>query len=432
MSCPTKLVIVGGGFAGLELAKSLRTSEMEITLIDRTNHHLFQPLLYQVATAGLSPEDIAAPIRGVLRRCKNIRVIMDEVTGIDVEAKQVVTTKMTYPYDKLVLATGARHSYFGNDHWEKHAVGLKSLDDALALRKSILSSFEIAEQLPADSEYRTASLCFAVVGAGPTGVEMAGAIAELARFTLPNEFRKFDPSKAHVVLVEAGPRILPTFHPSLSAKAMKHLRDLGVEIRLNSAVSHVAEDHIIVGGEKLSTRTVVWAAGNNASPLGKMLGTEVDRMGRVLVNQDLSVIGNPDIFVIGDLAHFKGKDGNPLPGVSPVAIQQGKHVARNLRRWSQGLPPLPFHYFDKGSMATIGRHAAVADLRGLRFGGLLAWLGWLFVHLIFLVGFRNRLAVLMHWAYAYFTRRKAGRLIHGGSEVLIYPKATNPSPILNG
>ncbi|MFQ3577467.1 MAG: NAD(P)/FAD-dependent oxidoreductase [Verrucomicrobiia bacterium] len=429
MSKTTKLVIVGGGFAGLELAKSLHTSGMEVTLIDRTNHHLFQALLYQVATAGLSPEDIAAPLRAVLRKKKNIRVIMDEVIDIDTERKEVVTTKERYPFDKLVLASGARHSYFGNDHWEEHAIGLKTLDDALALRKKILSGFEIAEQLPPDSEQRSALLTFVVVGAGPTGVEMAGAIAELARFTLRNEFRKVDPAKARVVLVEAGPRVLPTFHPSLSLKAMKHLQDLGVEVHLNAPVSHVAEDHVVAGGKRLPTGTVVWAAGNKASPLGGMLKAELDSMGRVVVNEDLTVVGQPDVYVIGDLAHFKGKDGKPLPGVSPVAIQQGKLVALNLRRAQQGRSPLPFRYFDKGSMATIGRHAAVADLRGLRFGGFFAWLGWLFVHLIFLVGFRNRVAVLMHWAYAYFTRRKAGRLIHAGIRIKEPPKAPEPAPI---
>jgi NADH dehydrogenase len=405
-----RVVIIGAGFAGLNLAKALARQPVDLLVIDRTNHHLFQPLLYQVATAGLSPGEIAAPLREILARQANARVVLAEVTGIDTGRRIVTAGGHDFSYDFLAVATGARHSYFGHPEWETHAPGLKTLGDALDLRRRILGAFERAE-LTGDPAERDACLRFVVVGGGPTGVEMAGAIAELARFTLDREYRRIRPADARVLLVEAGKRILPAFPEKLSATATRQLERLGVEVRCGQSVTRVDAGGVRLGDLSLATRTVVWAAGNEGSPLGRMFGAKLDRAGRVIVAPDLSVPGHPRVFVLGDLAHCADEDGNPLPGVSPVAIQQGRHTASNIRRLLEGGETVPFRYFDKGSMATIGRNAAVASIGSMAFGGVAAWLAWLLVHLVFLIGFRNRAAVLLRWIHAYFTYRKGARII---------------------
>ena len=407
------VVIVGGGFGGLYAAKELAGKAVRVTLIDRTNHHLFQPLLYQVATAGLSPADIAQPIRHILKDARNIEVVLGEVDRIDTNSKQVHTTdKLTYPYDYLIVAAGARHSYFGHDEWEGFAPGLKNLEDVIELRRRILSAFEAAEVSSSEEDRRTA-LTFTVVGAGPTGVEMAGAIAELARRTLSKDFRRIDPRAARVLLLDGAPRILPTFPEDLSRSALAQLESMGVEVRTGKTVKDVSNRGVTVNEEFIASRTVVWAAGNAAAPIAKSLGAETDRAGRVLVNEDLSVPGHPEIFAIGDMACFKHQTGQPLPGVSPAAMQMGRHATKNILFLIRGDKPKPFRYFDKGSMATIGRNKAIADLKFARFGGFLAWLSWLFVHLIFLVGLRNRLLVLFQWTWTYFTFGRGARLIYG-------------------
>ena len=404
-------MIVGAGFGGLEAAKKLAGEDVAVTVIDRTNYHLFQPLLYQVATAALSPSDIAAPIRAVLSKGRNIEVVLAEVRTIDVQAKKMkMSDGSELAYDFLILATGARHSYFGHDEWEKLAPGLKSLEDAIEVRRRLLMAFEYAERIT-DEAARKAAMTFVIIGGGPTGVEMAGAIAEIARYTLAKDFRHIDPSQARVILVEGEPRLLAAFPEDLSAKALKQLVDLGVEVRLGVHATSVTEDGLQVGDQLIPCRVKIWAAGNNASPLGRTLGAPVDRVGRILVNNDLTIPNHPEVQVIGDLANFSHQTGHPLPGVSPVAMQQGRHAGRNILSMLRGGKPQAFHYFDKGSMATIGRHKAVADLRFLHLSGLLAWLAWLFVHIIFLVGFRNRLLVLMQWAWAYFSFDKGARLI---------------------
>jgi NADH:ubiquinone reductase (H+-translocating) len=409
----TRVVIVGGGFAGLDAAKELANKNVRVTVIDRTNHHLFQPLLYQVATGGLSPADIAQPIRHILKEAKNIEVVMAEVDRIDVDAKQVHTTAAAiFPYDYLVVAAGARHSYFGNDEWERFAPGLKTLEDAIELRRRILNAFETAEMTNSDED-RRAALTFVVVGGGPTGVEMAGAVAELARRTLAEDFRRIDPRGTRVLLVEGVARILPAFREDLSRSAQKQLESLGIEVRTGAMVKDVTKQGVRVDGEFIPTRTVIWAAGNAASPIGRSLGADTDRAARVIVNEDLSVPGHPEVFAIGDMVCFRYQTGQPLPALSPVAMQMGRHAAKNILSLLQGQKPAPFRYFDKGTMATIGRNRAVADLKFIRFGGYLAWLSWLFVHLIFLVGLRNRLLVLFQWTWAYFTFGRGARLIYG-------------------
>ena len=408
-----RVVIVGGGFGGLYTAKELAGKEVAVTVIDRTNHHLFQPLLYQVATAGLSPADIAQPIRHILKDAKNIDVVMGEVDRIDPHLRQVHTTmNLTYPYDYLVVAAGARHSYFGHDEWEGLAPGLKNLEDALELRRRILNAFEAAE-MASSEEDRRAALTFVVVGAGPTGVEMAGAVAELARRTLAEDFRRIDPRATRVLLFEGGPRILPAFREGLSRSALKQLESMAIEVRTGAMVKDVTNQGVRVNEEFISCRTVIWAAGNVAAPIGKSLGAETDRAGRVLVNEDLSVAGHPEIFAIGDMAFFKYQTGQPLPALSPVAMQMGRHAAKNILSLMQGRKPASFRYFDKGTMATIGRNKAIADLKFVRFGGYFAWLSWLFVHLIFLIGLRNRLLVFFQWTWAYFTFGRGARLIYG-------------------
>ena len=404
------VVIVGAGFGGLEAAKKLACQDVRVTVIDRTNYHLFQPLLYQVATAALSPADIAAPVRAILSKCKNMEVILAEVQSVDVAAKKIKTTDMEIPYDFLILATGARHSYFGHNEWEKLAPGLKSLEDAIELRRRLLMAFEYAEKIT-DEAARKAAMTFVIIGGGPTGVEMAGAIAEIARYTLAKDFRHIDPSQARVILIEGERRLLASFPEDLSASAMKQLVDLGVEVRTAVRATNLTETGLQVGDEFIPCRVKIWAAGNNASFVGKTLGVAVDRVGRVMVDDDLTIPGHPEVQVIGDLANFSHQTGQPLPGVSPVAMQQGRHAARNILRMIKNREPRPFRYWDKGSMATIGRNKAVADLNFVHLSGLPAWLVWLFVHIIFLVGFRNRLAVLFQWAWAYFTFNAGARLI---------------------
>ena len=407
-----KIVIIGAGFGGLAAAKILAGAPVDVTVIDRSNHHLFQPLLYQVATAALSPAQIAQPIRHILRDARNVTVSMDEVVRIDPDAQQVIATDRAYRYDYLILATGARHSYFGNPQWEKDAPGLKSIDDALEIRRRMLLAFEQAEKTD-DPELRRKSLTFVVIGAGPTGVEMAGSIGEVARYTMVQDFRRIDPSHARIILIDAAPRVLPTFDESLSQSALKQLERIGVEVRVNTGVKGVTPDGVQLENEFIPSSTIVWAAGNAASPLGKQLGGETDRAGRVNITPDLTVPGHPNIFVIGDLACFTHQGGKPLPGVSPVAMQQGRHAARNILASINGSPMKPFHYLDKGSMATIGRHAAVADVRGFRITGFTAWLAWLFVHLVFLIGFRNRVLVFIQWAWSYLNYYRGARLITG-------------------
>jgi NADH dehydrogenase, FAD-containing subunit len=405
-----RVVIVGAGSGGLEAAKKFACQDVRVTVIDRTNYHLFQPLLYQVATAALSPADIAAPVRGILSKCKNIEVILAEVESVDIEARKIKTTDMEIPYDFLILATGARHSYFGHNEWEKLAPGLKSLEDAIELRRRLLMAFEYAEKITDDAA-RKAAMTFVIIGGGPTGVEMAGAIAEIARYTLAKDFRHIDPSQARVILIEGEPRLLASFPEDLSASATKQLVDLGVEVRTGVRATNLTEAGLQLGDEFIPCRVKIWAAGNNASFVGKTLGVPVDRVGRVMVNDDLTIPGHPEVQVIGDLANFSHQNGQPLPGVSPVAMQQGRHAAKNILRMIKNREPQRFRYWDKGSMATIGRHRAVADLNFVRLSGLPAWLVWLFVHIIFLVGFRNRLAVLFQWAWAYFTFNAGARLI---------------------
>ena len=404
------VVIVGAGFGGLEAAKLLIKEPVRMTVIDRTNHHLFQPLLYQIATAALSPADIAAPIRGILGRCKNTEVILGEVKSVNVEARTVNTGDREIPYDYLILATGARHSYFGHDEWEKLAPGLKSLEDAIEIRRRLLLAFEYAEKMTDEAE-KKAAMTFVIIGGGPTGVEMAGAIAEIARYTLAKDFKHIDPSSARVVLVEGDKRVISAFPEDLSAKALEQLKELGVEVHTGVHATNLTEAGLQVGDEFIPCRVKIWAAGNIASFVGKTTGAPVDRAGRVIVNDDLTIPGHPEVQVIGDLANFSHDGGKPLPGVSPVAMQQGRHAARNILAMMNDEKPQRFRYWDKGSMATIGRNRAVADLHWFHLSGLPAWLAWLFVHIIFLVGFRNRLAVLIQWAWAYVTFNKGARLI---------------------
>ena len=410
MNSKPHVVIIGAGFGGLEAAKKLACKDVRVTVIDRTNYHLFQPLLYQVATAALSPADIAAPIRGILSKCGNIDVILAEVESVDTEAKKVKTVDLQIDYDYLILATGARHSYFGHSEWEKLAPGLKSLEDAVELRRRILMAFEYAEKT-ADEAARKAAMTFVIIGGGPTGVELAGAIAEISRHTLARDFRHINPSEARVILLEGDPRLLAAFPPDLSESARKQLTDLGVEVRTGTRATNLTEAGVQIGDEFIPCRVKIWAAGNNASFVGKTLGAPADRVGRVIVNDDLTMPRHPEVQVIGDLASFSHQTGEPLPGISPVAMQQGRHAARNVLAMIKGRKPQRFHYWDKGTMATIGRNKAVADLKFMHLSGLPAWLAWLFVHIIFLVGFRNRLLVLIQWAWAYLTFDKGARLI---------------------
>jgi NADH:quinone reductase (non-electrogenic) len=410
MNSKPHVVIIGAGFGGLEAAKKLACKDVRVTVIDRTNYHLFQPLLYQVATAALSPADIAAPIRAILSKCRNVEVILAEVESVDVNAKKVKTVDLQIDYDYLILATGSRHSYFGHSEWEKLAPGLKSLEDAVELRRRILMAFEYAEKIT-DEKARREAMNFVIIGGGPTGVELAGAIAEISRHTLARDFRHINPSEARVILIEGDSRLLAAYPPDLSGSARKQLTDLGVEVRTNTRATNLTEAGVHIGDEFIPCRVKIWAAGNNASFVGKTLGVPADRAGRVIVNEDLTVPGHPEVQVIGDLANFTHQTGEPLPGISPVAMQQGRHAARNVLAMTKGRKVQRFRYWDKGTMATIGRNKAVADLRFLHLSGRLAWLAWLFVHIVFLVGFRNRLLVLFQWAWAYLTFDKGARLI---------------------
>lgn len=405
------VVIVGGGFGGLNAARALKRAPVRVTLIDRRNYHLFQPLLYQVATAALAPSEIAYPIRAILRRQANASVLLGHVVAVDTAARELVLEDGRLAYDYLVLAVGARDTYFGHDAWEQYAPGLKSLEDALEIRRRILLAFERAEREP-DEERRRTLLTFAIVGGGPTGVELAGAIAEIAREVLVRDFRVIDPRSTRVVLIEAGPRILPTFAPSLSAAAARSLAALGVEIRTETPVTDIGDGCVRFAAERLAAGTILWAAGVRATPIGASLGVILARDGRVPVEADLTVAGHPEIFVIGDLASFP-QQGRPLPGVAPVAIQQGRHAARNIVRACRGDALLPFHYRDKGNLASIGRASAVAEIGPLRIAGFLAWIVWLFVHIVYLIGFRSRLVVLIEWAWAYVGYERAARLITG-------------------
>ena len=410
-----EVIIIGGGFGGLYAARALRRAAVRVTLLDRRNHHLFQPLLYQVAMAALSPGDIASPIRWILRRQKNVDVLLAEVTRIDPAEKRLVLADGEMSYDYLIVASGATHAYFGHDEWRTAAPGLKTLEDALEIRRRVLLAFERAER-ETDPARRQALLTFVVIGGGPTGVEMAGALAEMARQSLARDFRHFDPGSARIVLVEGGPGVLATFPKPLRKVAQRDLVRLGVEVRTGAPVTSVSPGRVEMGADVLAAATILWAAGVAASPLGATLGVPVDRAGRVFINPDLTIPGHPEVFVIGDLASLTGADGRGLPGVAQVAIQMGRHAARNIQDAIAGRPYEPFSYRNLGNMATIGRASAVADFGWLRLKGLLAWQAWLFVHIMNLIGFRNRLVVLVQWAWAYFSYQRAVRLITGHDE----------------
>lgn len=405
------VVVVGGGFAGLSAARALRSAPVRITIVDRRNHHLFQPLLYQVATAALNPGDIAYPIRSVVRSQHNARTILARVDGVDLGARRLRLADGVLDFDYLVLATGATHSYFGQDAWEAWAPGLKTIEDALEIRRRVLSAFEAAER-QTDPAQLPATLTFVVVGAGPTGVELAGALAEIGRLTVAKDFRSFDPRRLRVVLVEAAERVLPPYPPRLSASARAQLEHLGVEVRTGAKVTRIDQTGVWFGDEHLGARTVLWAAGVAASPLGRALGVPTDRAGRVLVAPDLSVPGHAHVFVAGDLMHLQ-QDGAPVPGVAPAAIQAGRHAARNIRALVTGRPTAPFRYRDKGALATIGRAKAVGAIGRLELSGFFAWWVWWLVHIAYLIGFRNRLVVMIGWAWQYFAFSRGARLITG-------------------
>lgn len=418
MKTKPKVVIIGGGFGGLWAANALANRPVAVTLIDRKNHHVFQPLLYQVATAVLSPGEIAQPIRRILHKAKNIEVILGEVTAFDkTNGKLALADGSQIAYDYLIVAAGARHSYFGNDGWETCAPGLKTLEDAVEIRSRVLLAFELAER----DAYITGSqrqLNFVVVGGGPTGVELAGAIADIARQALAKDFKAIDTRKARVQLYEGSDKILGTFASDLSASAKEQLESLGVEVYLNSFVTGIAPGRVQVSDNWIDCDVVVWATGVAASPLGKALGVETDKAGRVLVENDLSITGSPSIFVIGDMALLRQENGEPVPGVSPAAMQMGDAAAENILRDLRGKPRKNFTYHDKGTMATIGRKKAIAQLAGMKFKGFIAWMMWLFLHVFFLIGFRNRLAVMLDWFWAYLTRERSARLITGDADEL--------------
>jgi NADH dehydrogenase len=415
------VVIIGGGFGGLYAARKLKGENVSVTLIDRTNHHVFQPLLYQVATATLAATSITAPIRWLLRHQRNAEVLLEEVNAIDVEARRVsFTAGGSVEYDYLIVATGSRHSYFGKDQWEPLAPGLKSIDDALEIRRRLLLAFEHAEQAPAD--HHQAWLTFVIVGGGPTGVELAGMVPMLSHHALVGEYRHVDTRKARILLLEGGPRILPAFPEDLSAEAQRELEEFGVEVRVNAKVTDIGDGYVVVGdpsspaplgaGERIATHAIFWAAGNAPSPLGRQLGAPVDRVGRVIVEPDLSVPGHPEVFVVGDLAAMT-TNGKPVPGVAPAAIQSGPRAAKNILRRIKREPTKAFRYVNKGDLATIGRFRAIALIAGLHLSGWFAWWTWLFVHIMYLAGFRNRLSVLFEWGYSFFTYQRGARLILG-------------------
>lgn len=415
-----RVIVVGGGFAGLNATKAFKRAPIDVVLIDRRNFHLFQPLLYQVATGGLSPANIAAPLRWIFSRQQNCEVMLAEVVGFDLDQKRVHTTQGDVPYDYLIVAAGSRHSYFGRDEWAEFAPGLKTIEDATDIRRRIYSAFEQAET-ESDPEVRRALLNFAIVGGGPTGVELAGTLAEIARHSLKHDFRQIDPAEASITLVEAGNRILGSFPEDLSKKALETLHKLGVHVRSGTMVTaidqHGIEMKSTLGSEHWPTRTVLWAAGVKASPLSKALASacsaELDRAGRLIVEKDFSLAGRPDVFVLGDMSSYSHQNGKPLPGVAQPAIQEGRYVAKLIMARIRGKQDPKFHYYDRGSLATIGRSAAVADVKGVHFSGFLAWWLWLLVHLMYIANFRNRLLVLTQWAWNYFTHDRSARLITG-------------------
>lgn len=437
-----RVVIVGAGFAGLNAAKGLARAPVKVTVLDRKNHHTFQPLLYQVALAVLSPAEIASPVRNVLRSASNTEVLLGEVKGFDLNRRIVRVDGLDLPYDYLVVAAGATHAYFGHPEWEQHAPGLKTLEDAIEIRSRVLYAFERAER-EAFAMRDTPPLNFVVIGAGPTGVELAGAISDISRHYLQRDFRTIDPKKSRIILLEGGPRVLPVYPPDLSASAEKQLREMGVEVRTNAMVTNVESGVVMVGQERIPASVILWGAGVLASPLGRMLGVPTDKAGRVLVEPDLSITGHPEVFVIGDLAAAKlrRKVGQPglepaenenaqvkaasfVPGLAPAAIQMGKFAAKQIKRSLAGEPREPFHYLDKGTLATIGRSRAVADFGKFHISGYFAWLSWLFIHLFFLIGFRNRFMVMLEWAWAYVTYNHGARLITEPNERV--PEEENP------
>ena len=406
------MVVVGGGFGGLYAARALAGRPVRVTLLDRRNHHLFQPLLYQVATAALNPSDIATPLRSVLRHARNITVLLAEVERVDLAARRLVLDRGEIGYDALILAAGAGHSYFGHEDWEVLAPSLKSLEDALEIRRRVLLAYESAEREP-DGAEQQALLTFVVVGGGPTGVELAGALAEISRQTIARDFRVIDPTRARIVLLEGGERVLASFPETLSRRAQDSLQRIGVEVRTRAIVTGITADAVWLGGEQIRARTVLWAAGVAAAPLARTLGVTLDRSGRVPVEPDLSIPGHPDAFAIGDMSLYRTREGTVLPGLAPVAMQQGTHAADNALRRLDGRPTREFHYRDRGTMATIGRASAVAVVGGVQLSGLPAWLAWLLVHIMFLIGFRNRFLVLFEWAWAYLSWQRGARLITG-------------------
>lgn len=434
---PHHVVIIGGGFGGLYAARTLNRAPVRVTLVDRRNFHLFQPLLYQVATGILGPGEITAPLRHILRKQKNAAVLLGEVVDFDPANRRVLLADGSLDYDTLIVAAGMRNHYYGNDPWEKVAPGLKSIEDSGLIRQKIFFAFEVAEREP-DPVKRRAWLTFVIIGSGPTGVELTGMVAEIARETLKEDFRSINPEESEILLVDAADRVLPAFPPELSEHAGSTLRRLGVQVRTGVKVTAIDEQGIALDGpagtERIATHTVLWAAGVAASPLGGMIaekaGAKTDRMGRVIVNPDLTVPGHPEIFVIGDMAHLPGKDGNPLPGLAPVATQQGRYVARSIdKRLRSQDQAVPFSYFDKGTMAVIGRHAAVANIGRFRFGGIIAWLMWLFIHLLLLINFESRLVVLVRWAFSYFTHSRGSRvLLAMGTVRLPITKASSERP----
>ena len=420
MAARPRVVIIGGGFGGRNAARALRTAPVDVTVVDRTNHHLFQPLLYQVATATLAPNDITAPIRWLLRQQRNASVLLADAVGVDIERRVVMVDRDPYelPYDYLIIAAGARHAYFGHEDWEPNAPGLKSLADAIELRRRFLLAFERAEW-ESDEAERRAWQTFVVIGGGPTGVELAGMIPDIARRALRDDFRHIDTARTRVILLEGGPRLLPAFPENLSLRARADLEHLGVEVRTGAVVTGVTDSAVFVGDERIPTRTVMWAAGNAATPLTRLLATPLDHAGRVPVRRDLSVNDHPEIFVVGDAAAVT-QDGKPVPGVAQGAMQMGTLAARNIANDLAGKPRRFFHYRNKGNLATIGRNRAVADFGRVTFAGFPAWILWIFIHILYLAGFRNRVSVLIEWAYAYFTYQRGARLL-GESESGVRP-----------
>jgi NADH dehydrogenase len=423
-----RIVIVGAGFGGLNAARMLARQPVQITIVDRKNHHTFQPLLYQVATAGLSPGEIASPIRAIFRGETNVLSLLEEVDGFDLDRRLVKTAEQEIPYDYLIVAAGATHAYFGHDEWEPYAPGLKTIEDALEIRRRVLLAFELAER-QAVSGASTEPLNFVVVGAGPTGVELAGTLAEINQHVLAHEFRSIDPSRARILLLEGGPRVLPAYAEDLSRSAEAQLRHLGVEVRTGTLVTGIEPGVVRIGDTRIVAAVILWAAGVAASPVGKKLGAPCDRAGRVFVQPDLSVPSHPEVFVIGDLAALKDEQGKMLPGVAPVAIQEGKYVGNLIRNELHGKPRQNFSYWDKGSLATIGRAAAVAQFGRIHISGFVAWLSWLFIHIFFLIGFRNRLLVFIQWAWSYVTYERGARLITGSTDLPgwtgMYPSGSN-------